>query len=82
MELTYQKKNVYEVADEAQMGCIETFSQKYKDFLAYSKTERDAVRLSVAMAERAGYRPFRFGDPLSVGDKRYYNNRGKKVFCK
>ena len=80
MELTYQKKNVYEVADEAQMGRIETFSQKYKDFLTYSKTERDAVKLSVAMAERAGYKPFRFGDALSVGDKRYYNNRGKNLF--
>ncbi len=80
MELAYKRKNVYEVADEGQKKNIEAFAQKYKDFLSYAKTERDAVSLSVAMAERAGYRPFRFGEQLAVGDKRYYNNRGKNLF--
>ena len=79
-DLSYKKKNVYEEADDATMGRIEAFAQKYKDFLSYAKTERDAVKLSVAMAERAGYKPFRFGDTLAVGDKRYYNNRGKSLF--
>ena len=80
MELTYRRKNIYEEADEAQLSRIEAFAQRYKDFLNYAKTERDAVRLSVAMAERAGYKPYAFGDPLSAGDKRYYNNRGKNLF--
>ena len=49
-------------------------------FLDSAKTEREAVVLGIKMAEAAGYRPYRFGDKISVGDKLYYNNRGKNLF--
>ncbi|MBR7100004.1 MAG: aminopeptidase [Clostridia bacterium] len=78
--LHYKKQNVFSLADEAQLKRIHAFGEKYKNFLNYSKTERDCVKLSIALAERAGYKPFRFGDKLTVGDKRYYNNRGKSLY--
>ena len=78
--LAYSRKNTFADADAAQLARIEAFASNYKNFLDYAKTERDAVKLSVAMAERNGYRPFRFGERLRVGDKRYYNNRNKNLF--
>ena len=34
----------------------------------------------VAEAEKQGYKPFAFGMKLNVGDKVYYNNRGKNLY--
>ena len=78
--LSYKKKNTFAEADAKQLQRIEAFAVKYKEFLNYAKTERDAVKLSVALAERAGYKPFQFGEKLQVGDKRYYNNRNKNLY--
>lgn len=78
--LEYKKRNVYQEASEAKLGKIELFAESYKEFLNHAKTERDAVKLSVALAEKAGYTPFRFGDKLNVGDKKYYNNRNKNLY--
>ena len=77
--LSYKRKNVYEEADAARIKDIFDYAEGYKAFLDKAKTEREAAEEAIAMAERAGYRPYRLGDALQVGDKRYYSNRGRSV---
>lgn len=79
-ELTFSKKNIYEVADKEKMDKIFAYAEGYKTFLDASKTERETVRSCIAMAEKAGFRPYAFGDELHPGDRRYFNNRDKNVF--
>ena len=49
-------------------------------YLDDAKTEREAVDASIIIAEAAGFKPYTLGQKLSVGDKCYYNNRGKNLF--
>lgn len=79
-KLSYTKKNVYEAADEARRQEIFEYAKGYMAFLDAAKTEREAVRRGIAMAEEAGFTAYTLGDPLKPGDCRYYNNRGKNLF--
>ena len=56
------------------------FAEGYKTFLNHSKIERECVQYSVALAEKAGYKPFSRGVKGKSGDKFYYVNRGKNLF--
>ncbi len=76
----YEKKAVFEAAGEEIVRKAYDYATGYVKFLDSAKTEREAVVLGIKMAEAAGYRPYRFGDKISVGDKLYYNNRGKNLF--
>ena len=76
----YEKKTVFEAAGEEIVRKAYDYAKGYVKFLDSAKTEREAVVLGIKMAEAAGYRPYRFGDKISVGDKLYYNNRGKNLF--
>ena len=76
----YEKKTVFEAAGEEIVRKAYDYATEYVKFLDSAKTEREAVVLGIKMAEAAGYRPYRFGDKISVGDKLYYNNRGKNLF--
>ena len=80
MELTYKRKNVYSAADKAELERIMEYAEGYKSFLDNGKTEREAVAVTIAMAEKAGYKPYTLGDKINKGDKLYYNNRGKALF--
>ncbi len=77
--LSYKKKNVYEEASAEEIKEIFDYSVGYMKYLDDAKTEREATEASIAMAEANGYSKYLFGDKLSVGDKRYYNNNGKSV---
>ena len=79
-ELAYKRTNAYEVADEQTMKDIFAYAEGYKVFLDEGKTEREACAYAVAMAEKKGYKPFKFGQKLQKGDKVYYNNRGKNLY--
>lgn len=79
-DLTYQRKSIYETADEETMAAIFSYASDYAAFLDNAKTEREAVNTSLEMAIKAGYTPFTFGEKLKAGDLRYYNNRGKNLF--
>lgn len=79
-ELAYKRTNVYEVADEKLMKSIFDYAEGYKTFIDEGKTEREACAFAVAAAEKAGYKPFKFGTKLNPGDKVYYNNRGKNLY--
>lgn len=79
-ELSYRKKNVYEEADTAERENIFAYAKGYMAFLDAAKTEREAVREAITLAEANGYTPYRFGERLAAGERRYYNNRGKNLF--
>lgn len=78
--LRYEKKTVYELAGAKVVEEAYEYAKNYVKFLDASKTEREAVLESVRIAEAAGYRAWNFGDAINVGDKLYYNNRGKNIF--
>ena len=78
--LRYEKKTVYELAGATVVDEAYEYAKNYVKFLDAAKTEREAVAESVRLAEAAGYRAWNFGDPINVGDKLYYNNRGKNIF--
>jgi len=78
--LTYQKKNIYKECSDEQLKEIFAYAEEYKKFLDASKTEREAVKYLVAEAEKNGYTPYRLGEKLNPGDKKYYNNRNKNLY--
>ena len=78
--LSYKKKSVYELVDADRISAANAYAEDYKKYLDGAKTEREAVKASVALAEKFGYTEYSLGDKISVGDKKYYNNRGKNLF--
>ncbi len=78
--LVYKKQTVYEKAGKEIVEQAYEYAKGYVAYLDASKTEREAVEVSIRLAEEAGYRPYQFGDAIKAGDKFYYNNRGKNIF--
>ena len=79
-QLTFSKKNAYEKADSEKIKKIFDYAEGYKAFLDAAKTEREAVRRGIEMAEQAGFTAYTLGEELKPGDCRYYNNRDKNLF--
>ena len=79
-KLVYKKENIFAKVETEKVKTMYEYAEGYKAFLDEAKTEREAVKAAVRMAEAAGFTEYRFGDKLSAGDKRYYNNRGKAIF--
>lgn len=61
------------------MNEADAFCEDYKSFLDKSKTERQAVNTSIAMAKEHGFTEYKKGEKYTAGDKVYYNNRGKAL---
>ncbi|MBR7117296.1 MAG: aminopeptidase [Clostridia bacterium] len=78
-KLSYSKKNVFEEASADTIKAIYDYAEGYMKYLDIAKTEREATREAIAMAEKRGYTEYKFGDALKAGDKRYFNNNGKSV---
>ena len=78
-ELSYKRRNVYEEATSEDIKAIFDYSVGYAKYLDDAKTEREATEVSIKLAEANGFTEYKFGDKLSVGDKRFYNNGGKSV---
>lgn len=76
-KLFYQPKNGYDQIDAEQTGEIFAYAEGYKQFLDAARTEREAVREAIRMAEEAGFVPYTFGMELQPGSKVYVNNRGQ-----
>ena len=79
-KLSYKKTNFYEKSDEATIQAAYDYAPGYMQYLDAAKTEREAVTVSIAMAEAEGYVPYTFGMPLTAGGKYYYNNRGRNLY--
>lgn len=78
--LYYKKTNFYEVSDDATIAAAYDYAKGYMAYLDGAKTEREAVTLTIQMAEKEGYTPYTFGMPLTAGGKYYYNNRGRSLY--
>lgn len=76
-QLFYSKKNVFSTTDADPSY---DYAVDYMRFLDAAKTEREAVREGIRMAEAAGFTEYRLGDTLSTGDRKYFNNRDKNLF--
>ncbi|MBS5726186.1 MAG: aminopeptidase [Clostridiales bacterium] len=61
------------------MADEKTRAEALREQLLYK--EREAVKTSVSMLEKAGYVPYQLGDAVEVGGKYYLNNRGKALFA-
>ena len=79
-KLFYKKASVYEKATDESIDKAYDFAKDYMKYLDDAKTEREAVDAAIIIAEAAGFKPYTIGQKLSVGDKYYYNNRGKNLF--
>ncbi len=66
--------NKYDSKDE-----IFAFAEGYKDFISKGKTEREVVKLGVALAEEKGFRPLDSFKSLKEGDKVYAVNKNKNL---
>ena len=80
-KLSYKKKNVYEVSSPEEIKAIYDYNVGYAKYLDDAKTEREATEATIAIIEAQGYTEYKLGDKLSVGDKKYYNQKGKSIFA-
>ncbi len=78
-ELFYQPKNGYDRIDTEERLVMEQYAEEYKKFLNEARTEREAVKLAVEMAEAQGFVPYERGMEMAPGTKIYFNNRGKSL---
>ena len=67
--------------DENKKNEVLAFSDSYIGFLNSSKTEREANKNIIKELEQNGFTNINDTDSLNVGDKIYFNNRGKSVFA-
>lgn len=77
--LFYKRKNGRLVSGEETLKKADEYCEGYKIFLDNAKTEREAVKTAVAMAEEKGFTEFVYGRKYNAGDKVYINNRGKTL---
>ena len=80
-KLSYSKKNIYECASSDKVKRIFDYSKGYMKYLDESKTEREATAASIKILEEAGFSEYKFGDKISVGDKKYLNQHGKSLIA-
>ncbi len=77
MTYAYEKKSVWSQIDEVRKMEIMAYSERYKEFLDASKTERLAVKWLEEHAAREGFKPLDAFESLKPGDRVYFNQKGK-----
>ncbi len=78
-ELFYKQKNGYDTMTTQQHIDMEDYCRGYMAFLNDARTEREAVKMAIEMAEDKGFVEYVDGMELKAGDKVYLNNRGKAL---
>lgn len=78
-KLSYKKTNFYEKSSEAEICAAYDYAVGYTEFLDRAKTEREAVKAVIKMAQDHGYKPYSIGMKLDAGGKYYYNNRKRNL---
>lgn len=78
-ELFYKQKNGYDTMSTQQRIDMEDYCRGYMAFLNEARTEREAVKIAIEMAEDKGFVEYVDGMKLSPGDKIYCNNRSKAL---
>ena len=77
-ELLYKRKNGIDTMTKKEIKTAFAFCEDYKKYLDASKTEREAVATSLAMAKKAGYVEWD-GKAPKAGDRIYFVNRNKSI---
>lgn len=78
-ELLLNRKNGFYQISEDVLKETDEFCELYKKFIDAGKTEREVVRQSVQLAEKAGFVKFDVTKTYKAGDRVYYNNRNKAI---
>lgn len=78
-ELLRRPKNGFDELPQAERAEMERYCRDYMKFIDDAKTEREAVAVTVAMAEDAGFVPLEPGMELRPGMGVYRVNRSKSV---
>ena len=78
-QLFYDKKPGFDRLTGSDKRNMQDYAEGYKAFLNEGKTERDAVREIVRMAEDKGFRAWTRGGALKPGDRIYQVNRSKGI---
>ena len=78
-KLLFTNEHADEVLSEQDKRGADEFCEGYKDFLDTAKTEREAAREILRLAEENGYTPFVKGASYRPGDKVSYSVHGKAV---
>ncbi len=79
--LFYKKQNLFDVKTPAQLDEAREYAKGYAAYLDNSKTEREAVKTTIAFLSERGYSEYKLGDKVVAGGKYYLNNRGKGIFA-
>lgn len=78
-----ERENAWKSYTDKDLEKLEKLSGEYIDFISDNKTERECVSASIAMAEKAGYKPLaeaiKKGRKLKAGDKVYAQTHGKAL---
>ena len=75
-ELFLKLKNGRLISSDEILEKADTYSVGYKEFLNLAKTEREAVKTAVLMAEKAGFTEFCRGKQYKAGDRVYIAQHG------
>ncbi len=78
-ELFKNSKNGFLTASEETVTRSFEYAEGYKNFLDNAKTEREAVKAAVKIAQDSGFCEFDRSQTYRAGDKVYINNRGKSL---
>lgn len=79
-KLSFKRQNAYAFMTDEERAECDGYAEDYIRFLNASKTGREAVKTAVAMAEKEGFREWKFGDEIKAKGKYYFNNRGKALY--
>lgn len=77
--LGFSTKNGAKTLKNEEINAADTYCEGYKAFLDDAKTEREAVKAAISLAEQNGFVPFVPGQKVAPGDKVYLNNRDKAL---
>jgi len=80
-ELFYKRSGAFDRRNTAELDSAMSYAREYATWLDKSKTEREAVEASIELLQKNGYREYKLGDEIRVGDKLYLNNRAKSLFA-
>ena len=78
-KLFYKKVNAFTKDDESYFETVKSYAENYKAYLDKSKTEREAVTVSVEMLKEAGFVEYNLGDEIKAGGK-YYSTTETRAF--
>ena len=78
-ELFYTKKSAFDTIDEDELSRAYAYCEEYKLFLDNAKTEREAVKEAIRLAEEHGFVRYERGLPLPAGSKVYKQTDGKAL---